>query len=426
MKDITAVLVHYSDKKLLDRALQSLKNVGERLESVIILQKPSLPLRILGEYAWIEQMECIYVENQDAGETLNKKINLIRSDYLLLLHDTDYLSPGIKADSLYLPHSKKVLVTSCCSLNQAGLPHPLLVRTSYLQQHQLLPDTQIPFKEALFPAWLSTVDNSFKSFSQGMISSVRKNSTTNKVKREEIIKKYNFVKPDTEAPALSVIIANYNMEKYVNNAISSCLLQSVQPEQLLIMDDGSTDHSFRQLKHWNDREPVRVFHKKNGGKARALNDLLPHVSSEFILELDADDWLDPDAVSVIKKQLKYLPKDISVLYGNLRKWKQYEGEVLFKGVAKGKAVNGRKDLLSYRFPLGPRIYRTASLKEIGGFPVIAFEDGRLYEDVSVLNQLIKTFGFKYEDFTVYNVREHKESITRNHLSSWNGFLKTLQ
>jgi hypothetical protein len=419
------MLVHYPNQKVLDRALQSLQNLGSRLKSVIILQKPGMPLHTIHEYEWIEQIECIHTESNDAGETLNNKINFLNCDYLLFLRDTDYLSPSLEANSLYLSHPKKVLVNSCYN-KQTIHQQPLLVRTSYLQHHKLLPDDQLPFKEALFPAWLSTVDNSFKSFNDGLITQAKKNSSANKIKREEMIQKYNLEKVDTDAPALSVIISNYNMEKYVNIAIASCLLQSEQPEQVLIMDDGSTDHSNQYLKQWDDGEQVKVFHKQNGGKARALNDLLPHVTSEFILELDADDWLDPDAISVIKKQLMQLPKNISVLYGNLRKWKQLEGEVLFKGVAKGKEVNGRPGLLSYRFPLGPRIYRTSSLKGIGGFPVMAFEDGRLYEDVSVLNQLINNYGFKYHDFTVYNVREHKESITKNNLSSWNDFLKTLK
>lgn len=103
-----------------------------------------------------------------------------------------------------------------------------------------------------------------------------------------------------------------------------------------------------------------------------------------------------------------------------------EGDVLFKGVSKGVGINNRADLLSYRFPLGPRIYRTFLLKEAGGFPVVAFENGRLYEDVSVLNRLIKNSRFCYRDFTVYNVREHKESITKNNDSKWNDFLKTLR
>ncbi|MFA1820909.1 glycosyltransferase family 2 protein [Virgibacillus oceani] len=424
MKDITAVLVHYSNQKGLDRALQSLRNLEPRLNSVIILQKPGMSLRIIHAYEGRDQVEFIHTKSNDAGETLNNRINFIKSDYLLFLRDPNYLSPSIEAVSLNLPPSKKILVTSCNK--QTGIQHPLLVRTSYIQHHKLLSEDELPFNEALFPAWLSTVDNAFKSFKDGLIRQVKRNSSANKKNREEMLSKYNLEKVNTNAPALSVIMANYNMEKYTGTAIESCLLQNEQPEQVLIMDDGSTDGSYRPLLQWHDGEQVKVFRKQNEGKARALNDLLPHVTSAFILELDADDWLDPDAISVIKKQLVHLPKDISVLYGNLRKWKQLEGDVLFKGIAKGAGINGKKDVLSYRFPLGPRIYRTSLLKRQGGFPVTAFEDGRLYEDVSVLNQLIESSRFKYHDFTVYNVREHKESITKNNLSSWNDFLRTLK
>jgi len=214
------------------------------------------------------------------------------------------------------------------------------------------------------------------------------------------------------------------MEKYVEASVFSCLLQNEVFDQVLIMDDGSTDSSYHRIKCLDKKENVRVFRKKNEGQAKTLNKLLPHVTSDFILELDADDWIDPDACFIIKNHLSILPKEVSVLYGNFRKWKQLSGDVLFKGVAKGNLVKRTAELLSYRFPLGPRIYRTSILKQEGGFPVIAFEEGRLYEDVSVLHRLLKRHPFCYKDFTVYNVREHKDSITKTHHSKWNKFLNS--
>src|SRR5699024_8743569 len=129
--------------------------------------------------------------------------------------------------------------------------------------------------------------------------------------------------------------------------------------------------------------------------------------------------------SIIKSHLANLSEDIAVLYGNLRKWKQQTNDILYKNKAMGRMVRSRKDLLSYHFPLGPRIYRMSALKAIGGFPVIDFKNGRLFEDISVLNRLIINHPFQYENFTVYNVREHKESITSQNTGLWNTFLKTL-
>src|SRR5699024_9093705 len=216
------------------------------------------------------------------------------------------------------------------------------------------------------------------------------------------------------------------MEKYIDTAVVSCLLQTEMFDQILIMDDGSTDNSNQKLKRLANEKQVKVFHKKNEGKAKALNELLPHVTSDFILELDADDWLDADACSVIKRYLSNLPEEDAVLYGNLRKWKQTSEDVLFKTTSKGVAIKGVSELLSYQFPLGPRIYRKSMLKEVSGFPVLDFEDGRLYEDVSVLNQLLKKYPFCYKDFTVYNVREHQASITKNNDSKWQDFLQMLK
>jgi len=49
-------------------------------------------------------------------------------------------------------------------------------------------------------------------------------------------------------------------------------------------------------------------------------------------------------------------------------------DVKFLKIQKGKPVNNHKELLSYIFPLGPRVYRTSALTEIKGFPAINFED----------------------------------------------------
>lgn len=377
------------------------------------------------EFDWLQGFKPIIIDNNDIGKSLNRVIHQINSEYVLFLQDTDYLPAMRNVDSM-LPSYQKPILGTIYSNRSISIQRPLFVRTSYLKKRNFLSDHELPFKEGLLTAWLSDIDNCLKTFREGLVKQTRKSSSAGNIARLEFIQKYQLKKVKTNHPSLSVLISNYNMEKYIETAIVSCLLQNEQLEQILIMDDGSTDNSLEQLRRWNNEERIMVLNKKNEGKARALNKLLPHATSDFILELDADDWLDPDAVSVIKKYLSDLPDDISVLYGNLRKWKQAESDVAFKGIAKGTVINGKAGLLSYHFPLGPRVYRTISLKNAGGFPVIEFENGRLYEDVSMLNRLLKDSRFMYHDFTVYNVREHKESITKSNLSNWNDFLKTLK
>jgi len=425
LKDITVILADYSDSASIDKALVSLKNIDSRVHSVINLHKQDLSLTRIQNSTRFKQIQSIPLKENDLGKTLNNIIQRINSSYVLFLHDTDYLSPAIQTDSLHLSLSEPFIKISYRNRN-ITVHRPFFVSTSFLKKQRFLSSFQLPFKEALFPAWLFDKPNSKKLFREDLVIQSRRNSSSNTIEKQKIMQKYQLNKIQTTNPSLSVLISNYNMEKYVGTAVTSCMLQNEQPEQVLIMDDGSTDNSYNWLKRWNDGKPVRLFKKNNEGKAIAFNHLLLQVTSDFILELDADDWLDSDAITVIKKLLAALPEDVAVLYGNLRQWKQLAGDVLFKAVAKGSIISGREGLLSYRFPLGPRIYRTSALKKIGGFPVLSFKDGRLYEDISVLNQLIRNHRFQYHDFTVYNVREHKESITKINRSDWNEFLKYLK
>ncbi|UFU00053.1 glycosyltransferase family 2 protein [Radiobacillus kanasensis] len=422
MQDITAILVNYSDKSNLHKALHSLEKLSSRISSAFILTEDTLDTHTTQNK--LIQHEYISIKGGDLGQTLNETIQKVSTPYLLFLQSTDYLSPTLQSESLNLPHPKAVLNTFYYK-RDITIHRPILVLTSVLKEKPFYTNIQLPFKEALFPAWLSNIEPSLQLFNEKVVRQSRIRNSANVIEKEKLVQKYQLQKSISDNPTISVLISNYNMGKYVETAVVSCLLQKEPFEQILIIDDGSTDNSFANLLQWNKIDHVQVFRKENGGKARALNQLLPYVKSDFILELDADDWLDPDAASVIKEHLSDLTEEISVLYGNLRKWKQVAGDVLFKRVAKGRSVSGKKDLLRYRFPLGPRIYRTYALQGIGGFPVLDFEDGRLYEDVSVLSRLIKSSASQYHDFTVYNVREHGESITKNNDATWKDFLRSL-
>ncbi|MEH7506911.1 glycosyltransferase family A protein, partial [Priestia megaterium] len=285
-----------------------------------------------------------------------------------------------------------------------------------------------PFKESVLPSWLLKVNELYIISSRSkLVNQTFIDKTSSNLQKFNFIEKYQQKSEKWNvSPSIAIIIANYNMANYVGIAINSCILQSSLPEQIIVVDDGSNDHSLEIIKEFKNAPGFRFLTKDNGGKARALNAALPYVETEFVMELDADDWLDPDACYTIRRCLENLKEDVAVLYGNLRAWKQNgEENVRYKGVRKGRSILNRNDFLSYVFPLGPRIYRTSTLKDNNGFPLIGFEDGRMYEDVSVLNDLIKTHRLLYKDMTVYNVREHPLSITKRNHSNWSDFLKYL-
>lgn len=105
---------------------------------------------------------------------------------------------------------------------------------------------------------------------------------------------------------ISIIVPVYNTEQYLPHCIDSILSQSFTDFELLLIDDGSTDGSGRICDAYAEKDSrIRVFHKKNGGVSSTRNLGLDEAKGEWICFVDADDWLEPQAVELlVKKQLE--------------------------------------------------------------------------------------------------------------------------
>ncbi|MEM6536807.1 MAG: glycosyltransferase family 2 protein [Pseudomonadota bacterium] len=101
------------------------------------------------------------------------------------------------------------------------------------------------------------------------------------------------------APRLAVVITCYNYGRYVSFAINSVLNQKRDDIELIVVDDGSTDHSWANIKDTG----VYAIRKKNGGALSACLEGLERTSAPFVLFLDADDELKPGALEKILPKL---------------------------------------------------------------------------------------------------------------------------
>lgn len=102
-------------------------------------------------------------------------------------------------------------------------------------------------------------------------------------------------------PLLSIIITCYNYENYVQTAIESILDQRVDFIELIVIDDGSTDGSWDRINQYgNSLTAVRL---QNGGALKASLHGLEMSSGRFVYFLDADDFLKPGSLDVIRGHL---------------------------------------------------------------------------------------------------------------------------
>lgn len=94
-------------------------------------------------------------------------------------------------------------------------------------------------------------------------------------------------------PKISMIVPVYNVEQYLERCVKSIMNQSYSNLEILLVDDGSTDKSAGicdALSLLDCR--VKVIHKQNGGVSSARNVGLAVSTSEYVMFVDADDWLD--------------------------------------------------------------------------------------------------------------------------------------
>lgn len=100
---------------------------------------------------------------------------------------------------------------------------------------------------------------------------------------------------------VSLIITTYNYGHFVERAIRSAMDQSLNPDQfeILVVDDASQDHTAEVLANYTD--DVRIFHlEKNVGLSAARNFGIKKAKGQFILFLDADDYIHRDLLKVQK------------------------------------------------------------------------------------------------------------------------------
>lgn len=426
LKDIHVLFINYNIRNDLRKALSSLNYILPRVNKVTVLDS-HYPYLSSADSSLPFDIEYIDARH-DLGTTLNTYIQDIESEYVLFLFTYELLTPAVDSTTLTLKDDKPIMTVY--RQGKELYEFPFMVKTSFLRNSSFLLEREVPFKEVIFHSWLLENGNSnVIILKEGVIEEIRKIS--NITTKEKLSFAYKLKKsspvPISSSPTLSVMISNFNMEKFLSVAIRSCTMQSVPFDQIIVVDDGSTDNSLKFLERYKTYPNIQCFSKVNEGKAKALNYILPFITSDFVLELDSDDWLDPDAVFLIKNKLGTLPQNTAVLYGNWRYWNQNSSdEVEFLKIRHGKSVNSHEELLSYPFPLGPRIYQTSILKKEKGFPIVEFEQGRLYEDIATLIHLFKNYEFFYDDFTIYNVRKHNDSITKKNHSKWNDFRKFLK
>lgn len=121
---------------------------------------------------------------------------------------------------------------------------------------------------------------------------------------KELVKlQQNMEMKEEKSVLATVIIASYNVEKYIKEAVDSILCQSYADFELFIIDDASTDKTWEIIQQFADSR-IRVFrNEKNLGQTKCLNFGIKQAQGKYVLIMDSDDIAHPDRLKV---QIEYM------------------------------------------------------------------------------------------------------------------------
>ncbi len=105
-------------------------------------------------------------------------------------------------------------------------------------------------------------------------------------------------------PVISIIVPVYNVEKYLNRCVESIANQTHQELEILLVDDGSSDHSPEICDAWAKKDHrIQVIHKPNGGVSSARNAGLDSTKGDYIAFVDGDDYIDLDMYEIMLREI---------------------------------------------------------------------------------------------------------------------------
>ena len=168
-------------------------------------------------------------------------------------------------------------------------------------------------------------------------------------------------------PTITAVVAAYNAEPWIAEALEAILGQTRPPDEVVVVDDGSTDGTARVLKRFGDA--IRVVRRPNGGCPAAFNTAFAAARGDFVAMCGADDIWEPRKLEWQAATLAAHP-EVDVLFGDARVIGEHRpaglaGDLYTEGIPEGVLDGGmlRDALYRGNFICAPSIVIRRSLFE---------------------------------------------------------------
>lgn len=230
-------------------------------------------------------------------------------------------------------------------------------------------------------------------------------------------------KQTKQRPLVTVVCTCFNQAEYVVQALESIVCQTYRPIELLIVDNGSTDHSKAKIKSWlkenSNKIPIKTFlFDDKINYCKAFNQAFERSHGDYVVDLAADDFFEPRHLEFAMAHLSQ--SDAKVYFCNSREHFPggksrtfYPTDAL--GKASGKVASGNvfAELIRRYAISSPTLVMDArAFEEIG-----CYDENLSYEDFDILVRMSSRYSFVYGDHITVNKRILQESLSQQQYRS---------
>ena len=173
---------------------------------------------------------------------------------------------------------------------------------------------------------------------------------------------------------ISVIVAAYNTEKYIQKCMDSLINQTYKNIEIIVVDDASTDGTLKILESYKKKIKI-IKNEENKGQAYARNRALEIATGEYIGFVDSDDYIDLNYYEEMMKQIKEEDSDLAIC--DIKMVYENENKTTISPGCEGKL--SKINLINNGLAASPcnKLFKKELLK-------YSFEEGKINEDIAVV------------------------------------------
>ena len=216
---------------------------------------------------------------------------------------------------------------------------------------------------------------------------------------------------------VSVIVPVYNIENYIEGCIKSLISQTYTNEEIILVNDGSTDNSLNVCEQFAGLDNrIKIVNKTNGGLSSARNAGIDVATGDYIMFIDGDDYIAANTLLELVSQIEKYDADI-VQFGYVETNADYSNQVC--------APVSSMELISDTYQMFKRLYSIGGeaasactkLYKVYLFDSLRFKEGINNEDEQMITFMLqKAQSVLYTDFKPYYYVTRQGSIINSKFS----------